>query len=625
MSDCKYCMNKSGKKHGNRGREPTKKQLEALRLGREIRDTPDPIDLKIGFDYTNIREGLPNLDMLLDRVRKITTQTWDNIKNKPASHGKGGLFKNINNPDILPMSDEDIDYTLSNEQKFKFPDFEEKVGISDIFTQFNTIEFFNNKESRTNFIYLINEVYNTMIAELTILVPELKDRIGIMFKGGTTMRIITKELVRNFTHQIENYINELSKRSIKLSDYDFEIVSRKEISTEVLTKINLLTYLVMLELRNYLHQYRSFYFDFFKLNQDIQKERLISVMEKGNKLFSSSEGTFKDSVIDFIEFGDKCSTFNKKVFTHDVTFQQYQRYKYLFQTEEKDQTSECRTDFMIISSMNEDDSNVGVASSHVVLKKYYNLPDEIVNLAIFNRGMGKRLYSTHNPNISFKNGGLSVNFALNRIKFSYTLYITSPNGKYKLDIPGEVLDLSHALTADRRKNSYDKPIHQLEFLQQFSFINNDLKYLSYNLFGHYKDINSIIFAETSYEPWTDHKYEKRLARLILISILAFFQVKGKTYKSKLKTVDNMISSIKSGEKLDNISDFVILNDLYNNIFLSINSSNESKLFINKVIMYIEMLLNAFKAQHYQTFNQVFTTDKEGLSNMSLTLDYEQLY
>ena len=632
MSTCNYWYNKSGKPHGNKGRKPTQKQLDALAKGREP-SIPPKVDLNLAYDLYQIKDRLPNYDILLTRVESIVSDLWSKDLGKSASYGdSSGLFtkEDLDSTDILKMDSEDIDYDKSNSDRLTIPDFESKIALTDIFTQFNTIEFFNTKESRTNFVYLVNGVIGKAINTIILTQPDLVDNLDIMFKGGTTLRIIVKEALRNFTHSVENYLNELSKKSIKLSDFDFEVISNKDLPSDLLTKINLILYLVVLELRNYLHQNSEFYFDFFKLKKSIQQQKLTEVVHKVNKLFQEIDSNeyFYNSRLDFIEFGNKCTSdtrfdFTEKVFNKNVTKREYFNYKYIFDSETEN-TSECRTDFTIVSDLTGTDTDVGVISSQLLLKKFYKLSAKFTDLALGERSQGRRLYATHNPDIMFQNASKVVNFSLNRIKFSYTLYITTPTGiKYKLDIPGEVLDISHALKNDRRKISYNGPISGLSFLDEFKFVNNDLSYLSYNLFGHYKDIVSILFDETSNNPWLAPKYEKRISRILLIAFISYF-ANRKGFRNKVVLLEQIVESFKSLNKITGVND-PILGNLYNNIFDSIKPLPESDTFMETVVKSAEFLLNAFKAQRYQTFDQTFSTDENQTSAMSLSLDYKELY
>lgn len=634
MSGCKYCYNKDGKPHGNKGKTPTQKQLDALAKGRNKPEEPSEVDLSLVYDVYQIKQRLPNYNLLLTRVEGIVNTLWSKDLGKSASYGDdSGLFTKDdidNSDDILKMESEDIDYDQSNDDRLSIPDFESKVALTDVFTQFNTIEFFNSKESRTNFIYLVNGVIERAINTMISIDSDLSDKLDIMFKGGTTLRIIVKEILRNFTHSVETYLNELAKRSIKLSDFDFEVVSNKDLPSDLLTKINLILYVVVLELRNYLHQNSTFYFDFFKLNKSIQQQKLTEVIDKVNKLFQEIDDTeyFYNSKLDFIEFGNKCTAdtkldFKSKLFNVNVTKQEYLKYKYIFDSETEN-TSECRTDFAIISDLTGVNPEVGVMSSKLLLKKFYKLPADISNLALGQRNQGHRLYATHNPDIMFQNESKIVNFSLNRIKFSYTLYITSATGiKYKLDIPGEVLDLSHALKNDRRKTSYNGPISSLNFLNEFKFVNNDLSYLSYNLFGHYKDIASILFQETDNNPWFAPKYEKRINRILLIAFIAYF-ANRKGFRNKVKVLEQIVESFKTRTKNTKVND-PILGNLYDSIFNSIKPSSESDTFMSTVVKSSEFLLNAFEAQRHQTFDQTFSINKDNTSSMTLSLDYRELY
>ena len=93
-----------------------------------------------------------------------------------------------------------------------------------------------------------------------------------MFKGGNTFRIVIKELIRNFEAKTEKYMLGLINSYIKIGDFDFEIISNG-LPVDIVTKINMISYTVMLRLRNYLVDNNLF--DFFNYNSVAVKKNYV--------------------------------------------------------------------------------------------------------------------------------------------------------------------------------------------------------------------------------------------------------------------------------------------------------------------------------------------------------------
>jgi hypothetical protein len=311
--------------------------------------------------------------------------------------------------------------------------------------------------------------------------------------------------------------------------------------------------------------------------------------------------------------------------------------------------STCRTDFAIIVDYKHDRTDIGVVSASKMLSKHYKMTSRFSSLATVSRVNGSRFYATHNPNIGWISGegdkSKRILFGLNRIKYNYTIYFTKPglNGTFQklmIDIPGEVLDLSHGHNDDRKKIKFDRPIAQLDFLQQFQFLNNNLDYLSYSLKGHINDIGSIIFSETGYAPWLDQKYNKRIQRIIIIAALLYFNQRSRTYTEKLaKMTDiiNAIEAVSNNSSLQELTGNTVIDQLAHDIVYSIKTgirSNDNRVeeFRATCLDNLRKMYKALQAQQYYTQNQVmsYSTNPDGsgltgLMALPLNLDYPNIY
>jgi hypothetical protein len=115
---------------------------------------------------------------------------------------------------------------------------------------------------------------------------------------------------------------------------------------------------------------------------------------------------------------------------------------------------------------------------------------------------------------------------------------------------GEILDLSHAGTKDRRKSV--EPVFPSDKIRKYKFFGYDLEFKSYSLAGFYQDLNSILFPETNWQPWMDVKYKKRIYRIIYVCVLHFFSVEldsDLTYLERLQYMNNIIDALQTNKTL----------------------------------------------------------------------------
>ena len=183
------------------------------------------------------------------------------------------------------------------------------------------------------------------------------------------------------------------------------------------------------------------------------------------------------------------------------------------------------------------------------LLELYGVDKKMINeLCINNIAEGKNFYASHNPKILFEEYNNIIHFQLNRIKYNYVIYYKKILNDGKIvylrdNIPGEILDLSHALRNDRKKKaiSGDKYI-------ELSFIKYDISFNSYSFEELIEDQKRIVFDETGFKPWLELKYKKRLYRIIYLYVLYFFSNKYRsedtTYIQKLKIIKYLIQTIR---------------------------------------------------------------------------------
>ena len=550
----------------------------------QLKEKPVPSDILLSMKNKNVikkveptyfrdvEETLPsNFDQYKKDIVNITNRCWSKkqIKKRASFNSKDttDLFTKKLDNDKIFIIDSEKDQTA----KFNV-NYEDKRAFMDVATNFNTRFFWRTKFSRLQFIYFVLKTYSLMFEEIykkTVTVNKKKFKItennlNIMFKGGNTFRIVIKELIRNFEAKTEKYITSLIEKYIKIGDFDFEVISYN-LPHHIVNKINNISYVVILRLRNYLTE--NNFFDFFNYNDETGQKKLAILKEN---LIETSKSLDKDAwynniKIDYINIGNIIHGKDNK------TLEQINK-QYIYRDDddyilEKSIHGESkkftkRLDFVIIqdgqskTKRNDMDGKyrVGLMKAQDFLKTL-ELNSSEVNLTGQSRKNGYFLYCTHNSIVNIHNDvghEFNISFQLNRIKYNYVIYYRKKvNGKlyyFKDDIPGEILDLNHTYASDRKKYKFKQAFNKNKYLDIYTFPKFKVSFYSYSLIGMLDDVEVIIFDEVDYKPWNETKYKKRIYRVLTLVFLMFFnKIDGLHYKSKLMIMQKMISNIKENK------------------------------------------------------------------------------
>lgn len=588
---------------------------------------------KIQYDMNEILEGKPRkniknpeLDKLFSDIENSLELSINNklLEKECSFNGDKSLFTNekmeqmIADKKVLKIdSDEDADYIggINKKEFHKFGGTNEKKFLSDEMTDFNSKYFFSDKEHRLRFINLVVKILAFYMEMLKKYLNLDDNNLNFIFKGGIIIRFFVKEMVRDFGSDIENYIYSIVDDYVKIGDFDFEIITNPDVvSFENINKINILSQIVLLHIRNYLLENKEFYFNFFNYSRKYQQKLLTSTLNELNEKCKSDdlpeENFYHGITIDYIEFDGSCVNSKEKIFQKKLTESDFQKINLYKNKEELTNNTffgTCRTDFSIIKNVEDKsaetsdtkqvEGNAMYFISTKNLLKEYNIPEQLVDkITLKSKVSGNRLYSTYNPDVMFLGGdGYFRNFQLNRIKYNYTIYFRkNVNGKtlfLKDNIPGEILDLSHALTNDiRKQQKHVFPYLKNPYFDSFSFFNTDIDFMSYSFEGLIYDLKMIIFDENGHQPWKDVKYKKRIYRLLFLIIFYYF--------SDISNKENYVSY---AQKQINIKKFMTL-------VVSNYSSDRDFSFGNKLLDKIKSDLrktytNALKSKNDYDYNQ----------------------
>ena len=408
-------------------------------------------------------------------------------------------------------------------------------------TDFTTSRMFTNSINRLRMIALAIKTINIFLKYLKKIHPHLKD-VLIIFKGGTSLRMLLRENLRNLSPEIEDYISARIRKETKISDFDFEIISPPNLlKPDDYVRLNMACYIATLAMRNHLIRNKKLFFPFLSLSKSEQRKQI----KKFIPYAQNELGEGNSYTIDGIEV-DGSIIWRKGTDKDASSYKQFVG------------KSKLRSDFARVHnfggklSADEKTTKACFVSSRKLLAKY-QMPDEIIDMTLKSKEKGDRLYATHNPFVYIPNDKKKpANFALNRIKYSYSMYISGPKGKMILSVPGEVFDMSHAFEMDRKKDKYLGDIKHNPLFESHKIYAYDLKLLGYSALGFYKDTSKIIFYDVDHKPWVDVKYKKRIIRVVSIVVLSLFgndqENSNIPYLQKLRYLGDVINSVENDFK-----------------------------------------------------------------------------
>lgn len=456
--------------------------------------------------------------------------------------------------------------------------FKAKKILYDASTEHTVKETNKEINMRSRIIMLVVATIQDLLDKYVARKGLQKNDFMIMFKGGNILRLFIDLHSNNFNIDVEAIIKKHYGNYIKISDNDFQIIYNQCLDNDHIKKyyyeVMFLSYALLDYITYYLRKYKDSYFDQFRLNSFYFRKFQIELL---NKLFAGLDkakndygqiiGEYKllpyiitvdDDNVDIIidEKGNALSMF-------DPSIKHIMDNLKIFEQEELIVNKTAKRTNIFISQLKETYpsgktvlANIVTKSSNL-LKKYINYDKDNANLYINEYFITKRqnqygqFYASYNDSIEFRNeiSGLYNKFGLNRIKQNYAIILTKNNNGvdeyYKLNVPSEIIDLSIAHPASHKKIDSNK-------IQQVSIDvgndydeKNDFNFITYNIDGLFRDLMTILYEEVSF-PWEDMKYEKRLKRLFILSIIDLFNNEKSENVYQIKQqLQNIMISIKN--------------------------------------------------------------------------------
>lgn len=420
---------------------------------------------------------------------------------------------------------------------------EPKKEFKGILTELVTNELVKTPEQNVNFIKLIVSVITNGINLYKKGKYLPNESILFLYKGGNVLRFLFQNITKEFPLSVSKNIESFYADFFKKSDADFSIYIDPRLPnyTTIYTDICNLTFLLENHIRNIFMEHKCYYFEYFKLNDDMKKKILETYLNKLNNSNTIKEkkfgfdGKFTGLIMDDVKIG-----------TND-----YYNYK----------------DDSVIAYTDTTTREFKYSSKLNYLQNIKNPDTKLLPLIkeqqeIFSKHHNGMFISANE--ISFGSDAYVVFFNLIRTKYEFNAIFKYNNNITKeIDLDGELIDISII----SKEDSYI--LHFFEHLHDnYSVYNvgNDLQFNSPSITYLIEDLEKILFTASEF-PWDDSKYVKRIKRLLFMYfmiLLTNFEPSDKQTDIKLlylRYIENNIVKVLLNDSLD--SDGIVKKQLIN--------------------------------------------------------------
>lgn len=487
---------------------------------------------------------------------------------------KRTMLKTKLSPESLGMRESDFLVFKNDNTRGLPPDYKAKKKLFDAATSYQVKNVNRDLSMRSNIIKLTVTVIQDLLARYIAYKGLETGDIVVMFKGGNVLRLFLDLHINAFNIDIENMIRKRYKDYFKISDNDFQIVyntkfydrtsGNYEQGKEVFYEVMNLTGVLINYLAMYLYQFRGEYFDQLRLSNEYFGDFIKNLYKSYKTSFDETRSILGQGVDEALMIGtynlmpyvlaenpkgedyvyefDSSGTLKRNlpvdiakntlpILEHlrsmpganitDIDPDYKGRGNPVLTTKPEKATSK-RTDLVVINT--KDRQSLAINNASKLFYKFvriegYNYSNKI------DLDKNRAIYSSYNDTLRFKDSddrNTYSHFGLNRIKQNYSL-ILEKNGVYhKLNAPSELIDLSigHPEDFSKKVESDQLQIVSIDINSDHDE-ENDFNFVTYNLYGLFHDLMTILFVDNDH-PWDDEKYQKRLNRIILLSLIDLF-------------------------------------------------------------------------------------------------------
>jgi hypothetical protein len=468
-------------------------------------------------------------------------------------------------------------------------------------TSFVTSYMLGSITTRLRFLKLVSYAFKVLFETIHTVYGDdrfMADSIFLVLKGGMALRMNILEMIRAFSSEMEGFMVDLLHAELKLSDFDFEVISSGLTKDEV-TRLNVVTFMVTMQIRNHIEDNREYYLDFFQYSEVHQRKLIATLHHQIEHACSQLPETsfFQNITIDHIAFGGDVPPINTAAYVDRNT---------------SSSARSDRSDFALVVDGRthlpvDDRSDLCFIAARQLLCIHYAIPEEVVN-RLCRRSL---LFVSHNPLIAFSEGTVNSAFQLNRIKYGFKIYFQRQGALLQDYFPGELLDVSHQLHNDTRrtwnKNDRRHPLYHLSSIRHIK----DLRFNTLTPYGQIQEHRFMLFKAVHF-PWHVDKYEKRIVRLLCIFFLFVFSAQGPRYSfnRKLSLMDILKKDIEN-QTLNGILPPFIMRQLRSDVvdvFLrhQPDHSVEASRFRTSILEMLSTLIRIFSHEYKRSRNLKLT-------------------
>jgi len=478
--------------------------------------------------------------------------------------------------------------------------------FKNIFTDFVVNEFLKTSEQSNKFIKLIFNTFTKAI-NLYILQKQLpQNSITFLYKGGNILRLIALDTFHELPGAISDKINQYYKDSFKKSDADFTIYINPDIENfdDIYKDINNLSYILQNEIRLEFQKNLTIYFEFYKLNLDVQKEKLIQVLEKLNNTetlktgMHGYTGTFTGIIFNNVKIDQS----NKLITKSFIGKRDYEI--------EYDKYDNSLSNLFYLTPIHK--SNSAILSNIKIRQS-----------GIFKNKPVVDMFISSNQTLRFKKNNGNTSFSLVRTKMSFDTYFKYNNNNIKLiPLDGELIDV----TVNNKDDSSIKHFfdNYEKYISTYTIGTIDkLEFKAYSIEYLLEDLENILFRDSEY-PWDDNKYAKRIKRILFMYMLMLLMNESLNNNDRISYVTNIKKSLEY--LLSNYD----INKMLQNIKLFLSwSKDNNKIYPFRFLMKNlgKLLLNQTNDNDYVDLKKEIGISGKKINNdIQLTLDkiYEHL-
>lgn len=493
-------------------------------------DTIDEVEIaraqREGFAYWKLESAstvmepplthlFPLDDGLFEALGKLTA------KSKLAGK-RLGVDWDVSNPKVVSRKSED-DHWVEREQL---------KPLDDVCTRFCTNHFFSNAHTRVNMIANIIRVYDRLAEKAGL-------DYRIVFKGGVMMRLLLVEFLHDMKvdvrHKMIEYMS-TQQRAVGISDFDFEIVPHAHNPVPETTRRHLIVnYAVLLWVQKHMER---------ELEGKAPPVLLMNPMWDFKDDAVRLRDMLREAVNDLPR--DHPMSGIRVDHVHIVSDQNAPPMT-PHRTRSHLTSVSRRTNLIIFRCRTRDDTCVVPASDffHDVgmseaTRRFSRTHGALY--ATLNTYIGEGVERTHRHH-------LRSLFHLARIKHSFVMYYTTPDGSKRMDrLSGEMVDLSQSdgVRHDESRSHLYNHIRAPYCNYHILGVPSDTATIhSYTVEGFFHEMQCVLHR-SSVAPWEVPKVAKRVVRyvMLLVMLVAALDV---AVPRKARAVNALIDRLQSAD------------------------------------------------------------------------------